>query len=217
VTQRTIAGRYVLEEPLGDSSWRATDTELGREVVVVLGDEAEAVAPHANIGQIFDRGEVDGEPFTVFEYAPDAEPVTLIQSPAPTARLLLPRSRTLALVAGVVLLAAAGIGAALLATAGQSNTDQPTGSLSVPVPTATSAPPTDESEPPPTTTEQETTTQKETSTQATTTAPTTAPPRATTVPPPPTTVEPPPTTTEEPPPTTTEATPPPPTTTGLGG
>jgi hypothetical protein len=209
VEQRTIAGRYVLEEPLGDSSWRATDTELGREVVVVLGDDAEVVAPHANIGQIFDRGEVDGEPFAVFEYAPDAEPATLVLPPPPTARLRLPRSRTLAIVAGVVLLAAAGVGAALLATAGQSSTDQPTGSLSVPVPTATSAPPTEESEPLPTTTEQETTTQEPTTAPRPTTAP-----QPTTAPPVPTTEPPPPTTTAPPPPTTTEEPEPPPTTTG---
>src|SRR3990170_5846379 len=171
--QRTIAGRYALEEALGRSSWRATDTELGRQVGVVLGDEAEVVAAHTNIGQIFDRGEEDGERFVVFEYAPDAEPAALIQPPTPTARLRLPRSRTLAIVAGVVLLVAAGIVAALLATAGLSNTDQPTtGSLSVPVPTATSAPPTDEGELPPTTTEQETTTKATTTTEP---LPTTAP------------------------------------------
>ena len=151
---------------------------------MLLGDEADAAPTHPSIGRIFDRGEADGEQFAVFEYVPEAagpiedEPATLIQAPPPSARRRLPPTRTLAIVAGVVLLALAGIGAAFLATAESSSTEEPTtGTLSVPAPTGTSAPSTEESEPPPTTTEPETTTQEQTTAPAPTTAPppTTAP------------------------------------------
>jgi hypothetical protein len=228
VAERIVAGRYELLERLGPG-WRARDADLGREVVLLLGEEADAAPEHPSIGRIFDRGEADGEQFAVFEYLPgEPEPTTLIQPPPPTVGRRLPRTRTLAILAGILLIAAAGIGAAFLATAGTSNSNEPTtGTLSLPVVTAPSTPPTEQSEPPPpTTTEQETTTEAQTTeaqtteaqtTEAQTTAPTpttapsptTAPPATTT--PPPTTEPPPPTTTEEPPPTTTEE-PPPPTT-----
>ena len=71
--QRVIAGRYALEEPLGEGSWRATDTELGREVVVRVGAEADVAAAtlaHPNIARIFDQGEADGERFVVLEHLP---------------------------------------------------------------------------------------------------------------------------------------------------
>ena len=74
MAQRIVAGRYELLEPLGPG-WRARDADLGREVVVLLGDEADAAAAapaHPSIGRIFDRGEADGEQFAVFEYVPEA-------------------------------------------------------------------------------------------------------------------------------------------------
>ena len=75
MAQRTIAGRYALEEALGSSSWRATDTELGRQVLVRLGGagaSATASAPlsHPSIARVFDQGEADGERYTVLEYLP---------------------------------------------------------------------------------------------------------------------------------------------------
>ena len=189
MAQRIVAGRYELLERLGPG-WRARDADLGREVVLLLGDEADAAAAdptHPNIGRIFDRGEADGEQFAVFEYLPDEpEATTLIQPPPPTGGRRLPRARALAILAGIVLIAAAGIGAAFLATAGTSNSNEPTtGTLSLPVVTAPSAPPTEQSEPsPPTTTEQETTTAKTQTTEAQTTAPTpTTAPSPTTAPP----------------------------------
>ena len=41
---RTIAGRYELDLRLGESTWRATDTELGREVLVRFGAPRVAAA-----------------------------------------------------------------------------------------------------------------------------------------------------------------------------
>lgn len=69
--RRTIAGRYELIEQIGDSSWRATDTELGREVLIRLrpGDVAATLA-HPNIVHLFDQGEDDGERYAVLEYLP---------------------------------------------------------------------------------------------------------------------------------------------------
>ena len=71
--ERLIAGRYALNEPLGGSSWRATDTELGREVVVRLGTSGAtgaALLSHPSIARVFDHGEADGERFVVREYLP---------------------------------------------------------------------------------------------------------------------------------------------------
>ena len=71
--ERLIAGRYALNEPLGGSSWRATDTELGREVVVRLGASGAtgaALLSHPSIARVFDHGEADGEQFVVREYLP---------------------------------------------------------------------------------------------------------------------------------------------------
>ena len=73
MTPRTIAGRYALEEALGDSTWRATDTELGRQVLVRLGPAAETVSAaleHPGIARVFDQGESDGERYAVLEYLP---------------------------------------------------------------------------------------------------------------------------------------------------
>ena len=39
MAQRIVAGRYELLERLGPG-WRARDADLGREVVVLIGDEA---------------------------------------------------------------------------------------------------------------------------------------------------------------------------------
>jgi hypothetical protein len=70
--RRTIAERYELLERLGDSTWRAADTELGREVLIRLpaGKIAAATLAHPNIVRVFDQGEVDGEPYAVLEYLP---------------------------------------------------------------------------------------------------------------------------------------------------
>jgi serine/threonine-protein kinase len=67
---RTIGGRYELVEQIGDSSWRAVDTELGREVLVRLpaGEIATATLAHPNIVRLFDQGEEEGEPYAVLEY-----------------------------------------------------------------------------------------------------------------------------------------------------
>lgn len=70
---RTIAGRYALEEPLGSSSWRATDLELERQVLVRLGaagETASALLSHPSIARVFDQGEADGEHYTVLEFLP---------------------------------------------------------------------------------------------------------------------------------------------------
>ena len=71
--ERLIAERYALKEPLSGSSWRATDTELGRDVVVRLGTAGEtgaALLSHPNIARVFDQGEADGKRFEVREYLP---------------------------------------------------------------------------------------------------------------------------------------------------
>ena len=66
---RTIAGRYELDLRLGESTWRATDTELGREVLVRFGAPRVAAAlSHPNLERVFDHGVDDGEPFEVMEY-----------------------------------------------------------------------------------------------------------------------------------------------------
>jgi eukaryotic-like serine/threonine-protein kinase len=73
VEQRLIAGRYELREPLGGSSWLATDTELGRDVLVQLGRTGSTGATplsHESIARVFDHGEADGEHFVVREYLP---------------------------------------------------------------------------------------------------------------------------------------------------
>jgi eukaryotic-like serine/threonine-protein kinase len=338
-----IAGRFELLEPLGGSSWRATDTELERDVLVRLGKVGSTdVTPlsHPSIARVFDQGEADGEQYVVREYLPggslaergasslsereahtaardvaaalayaheqgvahgalseanvlldaegrakvadfagvgeppddvrafgailqtlatvapalapvaaaalggeldstglvarledlvapvpaELEPTTLVVRPPRTSA---PPARRRSVVAAIALVAAllvAGIGAAFLATAGDSETNEPTTkapAASMPTESTVSEPDT----PPPATTADTTeATTTGTTTARTTTAPTTtAPPPATTTAPPPTTeppstTEPPPETTEpppdttEPPPTTTEE-PPPPTTT----
>lgn len=70
--ERPIAGRYELHEALGPSSWRATDSELGRDVLLRLGTAAEAGAllSHPNIARVFDQGDTEGGPFVVREYLP---------------------------------------------------------------------------------------------------------------------------------------------------
>lgn len=71
--RRLLAGRYELHEPLGGSSWRATDTELGRDVVVRLGAAADvpgAALSHPSIERVFDQGEADGERYAVLEDLP---------------------------------------------------------------------------------------------------------------------------------------------------
>ena len=87
--RRTIAGRYELIEQIGDSSWRATDTELGREVLIrsPAGDIAAATLAHPNIVRVFDQGEDDGQPYAVLEHLPAARS----NSGLPRARL--PRRR----------------------------------------------------------------------------------------------------------------------------
>ena len=69
---RRIAGRYELREQLGDSTWRAVDTELQRDVLVQVPARDAAVArlTHPGIVHVFDQGEEDGEPYAVFEYLP---------------------------------------------------------------------------------------------------------------------------------------------------
>jgi serine/threonine protein kinase len=130
------------------------------------------------------------------------------------------RRRPLALIAlAALVLAVAGVGAALLATSGESTPDGgATGSVSLPDSAATTREEPEPVAPPPATTAEETTTQATTAPPAPTVAhsteaqPTTAPPATTEPPPtepPPPTTEPPPATSEPPP--TTE--PPPPTAT----
>jgi eukaryotic-like serine/threonine-protein kinase len=81
-----IAGRYRLDEPLGQGGmsevWLATDLELDRRVAVKLlapnednarfEREARAVAAlsHPNVTQVYDYGESDGRPYMVLEYLP---------------------------------------------------------------------------------------------------------------------------------------------------
>jgi len=74
--ERIVAGRYELHEPVG-SGWRATDSELGRQVVVRLLPLGEptpeartATLAHPNIARVFDQGEADGETYVVREYLP---------------------------------------------------------------------------------------------------------------------------------------------------
>ena len=140
------------------------------------------------------------------EVAPAAaEEQTAVIAPARAAG----RRTGVLVTAAAITLLVAGVSAAFLMT-GDSTTDVPTGSLSVPVPSQTTAEETEAPPPQPTETAETTTTTKATTTTEPepTTAPTTAPPPATTLPPPlPTTVELPPTTTEELPPITTETTP----------
>jgi serine/threonine protein kinase len=86
MTERVIAGRYKLLEPLGrgamSSVWLAEDPELGRRVAIKtlaptadrerFQREARAVAAlsHPNICALYDYGESDGRPFMVLEYLP---------------------------------------------------------------------------------------------------------------------------------------------------
>ena len=70
--RRLIGGRYELLEQIGGSSWRATDTELGRDVFMALparGGGA-AMLSHPSIVRLFDQGEDNGTPYAVFEYLP---------------------------------------------------------------------------------------------------------------------------------------------------
>ncbi|HET8606985.1 MAG TPA: serine/threonine-protein kinase [Gaiellaceae bacterium] len=80
---RTIAGRYVLEQPLGGGAtsavWRARDAELERDVAVKLlahaadrarfEREARAVAglAHPNVCRLYDYGETDAGPYMILE------------------------------------------------------------------------------------------------------------------------------------------------------
>ena len=70
--RRLIAGRYELLEQIGGSSWRATDTELRREVLVRLParELSTATLSHPSIARLFDQGEENGTPYAVFEYLP---------------------------------------------------------------------------------------------------------------------------------------------------
>lgn len=134
-----------------------------------------------------------------------AEDQTAVIAPPP--RTAGRRTGVLVAAAAITLLVA-GVSAAFLATG--DSTEPPTGSLSVPVPSQTTAEETEAPPPQPTDTSETTTKATTTTEPEPTTAPTTAPPPATTSPPPPpppTTVELPPTTTEELPPVTTETTP----------
>jgi len=72
VAGRTIGSRYELLEQLGDSSWRAVDKELGRDVLVRLPATrvVGATLVHPNVVQVFDQGEADGEPYAVLEFLP---------------------------------------------------------------------------------------------------------------------------------------------------
>jgi hypothetical protein len=72
VEPRLLAGRYELQEQLGSSTWRATDTELGRDVLVRIGGAVDAAAAlsHPGIVRVFDQGEEAGERFAVLEYVP---------------------------------------------------------------------------------------------------------------------------------------------------
>ena len=67
---RRIAGRYELVEQLGTSSWRAVDTDLGRDVLIRMpGRDASAAGlTHHAIVPLFDQGEEDGVPYAVYEY-----------------------------------------------------------------------------------------------------------------------------------------------------
>src|SRR5688500_14457123 len=68
-----IAARYELHEQLGESTWRATDTELGREVVLRRGEPralGAATLQHPHIVRMFDQGEADGQRYSVLEYVP---------------------------------------------------------------------------------------------------------------------------------------------------
>ena len=69
---RLIAGRYELVEQLGASTWRATDNELQRDVVVQIPalDTGLARLTHPSIAHLFDQGEEDGERYAVLEYLP---------------------------------------------------------------------------------------------------------------------------------------------------
>ena len=69
---RLIGGRYELLEKLGGSSWRATDTELEREVFVTFAarDVGAAMLSHPSIVRLFDQGEDNRTPYAVFEYLP---------------------------------------------------------------------------------------------------------------------------------------------------
>jgi serine/threonine-protein kinase len=83
---RTVAGRYRLEEQLGQSGmsdvWRAHDLVLSRPVALKLlapgsdrtrfEREAKALASlaHPNVGRLYDYGETEGRPYLVLEYLP---------------------------------------------------------------------------------------------------------------------------------------------------
>lgn len=68
--ERTVGGRYQLQEPLGDASWRALDTELGREVLVRFRPPGPAATlSHPNIRRVFDHGVEEGRAYEVLEYA----------------------------------------------------------------------------------------------------------------------------------------------------
>src|SRR6476619_1770250 len=82
----TVAGRYLLERPLGAGGmgevWLAHDQELGRDVAVkLLGPtadparferEAQAIASLSspNIARLYDYGSEGGRPYMVFELLP---------------------------------------------------------------------------------------------------------------------------------------------------
>jgi hypothetical protein len=72
VGERRIAGRFVLRERLGDSSWRAADEELGRDVLVRLAPPGGRAAPlsHPNVAGVFDHGVEDGVRYEVREFLP---------------------------------------------------------------------------------------------------------------------------------------------------
>lgn len=81
MSERTIAGRYTLVEPLArEGDWLAEDTELGRRVTLRLLDpegepfetsaRAAASLAHPHIGRLYDYGESDGAPFVVAEHLP---------------------------------------------------------------------------------------------------------------------------------------------------
>lgn len=205
------------------------DVRAFGQILTALGAAAPALAALAPVAL---AGELDSaELLEQLGPAPAApaptDETTLIQRPPPAARR---RPYAWIAVAAAVALLAAGVGAAILATSGDSTTDgRTTGQLSVPS-SATST----ESTPAATDTQPETTTAATTTTsgQATTTpapqptapAASTAPPPTNTQPPAPTTepspstepvtTEAPPATTEVPPPATTDVPPPTAATTG---